>query len=76
MAETPHFVICVRNEGCEDLQLRKLYQVLPDESAARSHFIRVIDDSGEDYLYPDGNFLSVALPASVEDALAALANAG
>jgi hypothetical protein len=76
MAETPHFVVCVRNEGCEDLQLRKLYQVLPDESAARSHFIRVIDDSGEDYLYPDGNFLSVDLPASLEDTLAALASAG
>jgi hypothetical protein len=76
MAETPHFVVCVRNEGCEDLQLRKLYQVLPDELAARSHFIRVIDDSGEDYLYPDGNFLSVALSPSVEDALVALASAG
>jgi hypothetical protein len=76
MAEPSHFVVCVRNEGCEDLQLRKLYQVLPDETAARSHFLRVIDDSGEDYLYPDANFLLVDLPASVEDALAALANAG
>lgn len=76
MADPSHFVVCIRNEGCEDLQLRKLYRVLPDESAARSHFLRVIDDSGEDYLYPDGNFLAVDLPASVEDALAALASAG
>ena len=43
--------------GLDDLELRKLYQILPDESAARSGFLRVIDDSGEDYLYPAGNFL-------------------
>ena len=71
-----NFVVCIRNEGGEDLQLRKLYRVLPDEPAARSHFIRVIDDSGEDYLYPDGNFLSIDLPAAVENALDALASAG
>ena len=75
MADPSHFVVCIRNEGCEDLQLRKLYRVLPNEAAARSHFLRVIDDSGEDYLYRDGNFLAVDLPASVEDALAALASA-
>ncbi|HVG09093.1 MAG TPA: hypothetical protein VNM67_15415 [Thermoanaerobaculia bacterium] len=58
----PHFAVCVRNEGLDDLELRKLYQVLPDESAAGSGFLRVIDDSGEDYLYPAGNFLLVELP--------------
>ena len=70
----PHFAVCVRNEGLDDLELRKLYQVLPDESAAGSGFLRVIDDSGEDYLYPAGNFLLVELPPAVEDALAALAS--
>jgi len=76
MPQPAHFVVCIRNEGCEDLQLRKLYRVLPDESAARSSYIRVIDDSGEDYLYPADNFLAVDLPSAVEDALAALASAG
>lgn len=69
-----HFAVCIRNEGTDDLELRKLYQVLPDESAARSGFLRVIDESGEDYLYPAGNFLLVELPPAVEDALAALAS--
>jgi hypothetical protein len=72
--EHAHFAVCVRNEGLDDLELRKLYQVLPDESAARSGFLRVIDDSGEDYLYPAGNFLHIELPPAVEDALAALAS--
>ena len=56
MPESTHFVVCIRNEGCEDLQLRKLYRVLPDESAARSAFLRIIDDSGGDYLYPVSHF--------------------
>ena len=55
----PHFGICIRNEGCEDLQLRKLYQILPDETAAKSGFLRVVDDSGEDYLYPADSFTPV-----------------
>jgi hypothetical protein len=76
MSQPTHFVVCIRNEGCEDLQLRKLYRVLPDESAARSNYIRIVDDSGEDYLYPADNFLPVDLPSTVEDALAALAGAG
>lgn len=76
MPQPIHFVVCIRNEGCEDLQLRKLYQVLPDESAGRSSYLRVVDDSGEDYLYPADNFLPVDLPSAVEDALAALASAG
>jgi hypothetical protein len=47
---------------------------LPVESAAQSGFLRVIDDSGEDYLYPADNFLRIELPRAVEDALAALAS--
>lgn len=70
--EPTHFVICIRNEGCDDLEIRKLYQVLPDESAERSGFIRVIDESGEDYLYPSGNFLVVELPPAVEQTLSTL----
>ena len=68
----PHFGVCVRNDGCEDLQIRKLYQILPDATAGKNGLLRVIDDSGEDYLYPAANFIPVALPSSVEQTLAAL----
>jgi len=68
----PHFGVCIKNDGCEDLQLRKLYQILPDEAAEKKGLLRVIDDSGEDYLYPAPNFIPVDLPSSVEQTLAAL----
>ncbi len=70
--EHSHFVVCIRNEGCDDLEIRKLYPVLEDESAKRSGFIRVIDESGEDYLYPSGNFLVIELPPGVEETLSTL----
>jgi hypothetical protein len=63
------FVICINNDGCDDLQLRKIYQVLPDKVAAQDDYIRVIDDSGEDYLYPADNFIPIALPQAVEQKL-------
>ncbi|OGF56445.1 MAG: hypothetical protein A2Z21_03605 [Candidatus Fraserbacteria bacterium RBG_16_55_9] len=66
----PQFVICTRNEGCEDLKLRKIYQVLPDESASKSGCIRVIDESGEDYLYPADYFVPVELPQIARKAFA------
>jgi hypothetical protein len=74
LSEHQHFAVCIRNEGCEDLQLRKLYPIVSDESAAKSGFLRVIDDSGEDYLYPADHFLPVDLPSAVEEALTALAS--
>lgn len=49
------------------------YQVLPDPSAARSDYVRVVDDSGEDYLYPMAGFVPVALPESVRVALGVMA---
>ena len=67
----PQFVVCVHNEDCEDLQLRKLYQVLWDETAAKDDYIRVVDESGEDYLYPADYFLPIELPKDVEKALMA-----
>ncbi len=63
------FVICIYNEDCEDLELRKLYQVLPDESAATDNYLRVIDESGEDYLYPAHYFIPVELPQAAEQAI-------
>ena len=59
---TPQFVLCVRNEGCDDLELRKVYQVLPDASATEEGYVRVIDESGEDYLYPADYFLPSRCP--------------
>lgn len=68
--DTPlKFAICLRNEGCEDLEPRKIYQVLPDDAAAAEGYIRVIDDSGEDYLYPADFFIPIELPQEVEQAL-------
>jgi hypothetical protein len=63
------FVLCIRNEGCEDLEIRKLYLVLPDKSATADGYIRVIDESGEDYLYPEDCFWPIDLPKAAEKAL-------
>ncbi len=63
------FVICIQNSGCEDLEAGKVYQVLPDESAAQDGYIRVIDESGEDYLYPADYFVFIDLPEKAEQAL-------
>ena len=64
--EKPRFVICTENEGYEaSLERRKLYQVVPDNDATAQRQVRVIDESGEDYLYPTEFFIPVDLPASV-----------
>lgn len=55
------FVVCVANSGAEDLELRKLYVVLADADAAERGFIRVVDESGEDYLYPSSFVVDVAI---------------
>jgi hypothetical protein len=62
--------VCVRNDGYQaSLEVRKIYPVLPDPEAATAHQLRVIDESGEDYLYPEDYFLVLDLPPSVKDAL-------
>lgn len=66
----PRFVICIRNSGyLASLELRKLYEVLEDPEAERDDMIRVVDESGEDYLYPTGMFIAAPLPAAVEEAV-------
>jgi hypothetical protein len=67
----PKFAVCVANEGCEDLQIWKLYRVLPDAAAAEEDYLRLIDDSGEDYLYPARRFVLVDFPSAVEKKLLA-----
>jgi hypothetical protein len=53
------FVVCISADGGIDLELRKVYEVVADDSAAQDGFIRVIDESGEDYLYPVAYFVPV-----------------
>ena len=65
------FVICVDNSNYPaSLELHKIYTVLPDERAAEDDFIRVIDESGEDYLYSAKRFVFVELPAQVKQSIA------
>ena len=65
-----HFAVCVKNDDYRaSLELRKLYVVLPDEFATKHDMLRVIDESGEDYLYPSSYFVRVELPQSVEQVL-------
>lgn len=64
------FVICVRNDGYEaSLEKRKIYEVLEDLDAGEHHQVRVIDESGEDYLFPEEFFVSVELPKPTERAV-------
>ncbi|MBM4429051.1 MAG: hypothetical protein FJ026_01715 [Chloroflexi bacterium] len=67
----PRFVICIRNNGCDDLEIGKVYQVMADVSAAQDGYLRVIDESGEDYLYPADYFVAITLPEDAERALLA-----
>jgi hypothetical protein len=64
------FVVCIKNEGyAASLELRKIYEVVKDDLAADHRMIRVIDESGEDYLFPVDFFISIDLPKLVEQAL-------
>lgn len=65
------FVLCLRNDECEDLGRGKVYEVLSDASAAKDGYIRVVDESGEDYLYPASFFEPLKLSRKVQQALAA-----
>ncbi len=62
-------VICIENSGCEDLEIGKVYRILPDESAGQDDYLRIIDESGEDYLYPKNYFVSIELPEVAQHAL-------
>lgn len=70
MNENPQFAICIKNEGYPaSLQLWKVYRVLPDEKGARHNMIRVVDESGEDYLFSASYFVPVELPQAAKSAL-------
>lgn len=61
------YVVCVRNTGYgASLELCKIYRMIPDATAAAQGLVRVIDESGEDYLYPAAYFVEIKVPAAVE----------
>jgi hypothetical protein len=64
------FVVCINNKDYPaSLELHKIYRVLPDEDAASDGDLRVIDESGEDYLYPAKRFVPIAVPDAVQKSL-------
>jgi hypothetical protein len=63
------FGICICKDNCDDLELLKVYQILPDDTARSKGYFRVVDDSEEDYLYPQNFFITLELPQAVEQRL-------
>ena len=69
-----HFAVCVRNDEYEGaLELRKIYEILEDNDAEPHELVRVVDESGEDYLYPRAWFLPIQLPHDIEEAVEQIA---
>jgi hypothetical protein len=67
--DQPQFAVCVSNEGYPaSLELRKIYRIVRDEKAAKHKMVRVVDESGEDYLYPERFFVAIELPQAAEEA--------
>ena len=73
---TKHFALCLENEGNEaSLILGKVYRILPDARAAKDDFVRIIDESGEDYLFHNNQFAFVDFPQAVRKRILALQEA-
>jgi hypothetical protein len=71
-ARTKQLVVCVDNEGyAVSLEKRKIYVAIPDPAAEKHGMLRIIDESGEDYLYPKALFRSIALPQAIKRAVLA-----
>ena len=65
-----NFVVCVSNKAYPaSLEVRNVYQSIPDDEAAKRHHVRVIDESGEDYVYPEEYFVPIQLLQSAERAV-------
>ncbi len=73
MSSKNRFAVCIFSEEEMLLTPKKLYQILDDPSADRSDYVRVIDDEGEDYLYPKKYFVFVPVSRDIETALLQLA---
>jgi len=73
MEQEPTYMLCIKNENYPaSLEFGKVYRILPDEKAEQHKMLRVIDESGEDYLYPNGYFVAITLPQAAQDAFMAL----
>ena len=67
------YMICIKNESYPaSLEFGKVYRVLADAKAEEHKMLRVIDESGEDYLYPENYFVAITLPQLAQDAFLAL----
>jgi len=62
------FVICITDSE-PDLEPRKIYPVLADDAAAKDNYLRIVDESGEDYLYPAHYFIPIELPKAIKEAV-------
>ena len=66
----PRFAVCIQNKGCEaSLERGKVYRVIPDSEAAKHGYVRIVDESGEDYGYSAERFIAINLPKPLEKAL-------
>ncbi len=64
------FVVCLRNDGYPaSLEVHKIYRILPDPEAEKDGDLRIVDESGEDYLYPKDWFVLIEVPEAVEASL-------
>ena len=71
MAKRKQYVVCLSNKGYKaSLVVRRIYQAMPDPDATRRGLLRVIDESGEDYLFPDDLFEAIELPTGLKRKLA------
>ena len=69
---TKSYVLCIDDNGYpESLEVRKIYAVLTDDRAAANNYIRVIDETGEDYLFPSSRFVLIAVTPDIEEAVLA-----
>jgi hypothetical protein len=65
------YVVCVNNQDYSaSLEVRKLYQVLEDEQAGQRQMLRIVDESGEDYLYPSRYFAEIEVPENLQQVFA------
>jgi hypothetical protein len=72
MAHAKQLVVCIDNKGyAASLEKRKIYIALRDTEAEKHGLLRIVDESGEDYLYPKASFRSIALPQAVKKAILA-----
>jgi len=65
------FILCINDTDSDDLEKGKVYPVVPDAKAKRNGFVRVVDESGEDYFYPESQFVAIDIPPEACEALSA-----